>query len=152
MKMGFNFILISPALVGLLLSTATAAVREAEPAHGSDAQRVGAPGPPMPAFDSLPPADRWSLAFFVMRLGHEGEATRGPVAMSLADMAEETDAELKEDLRSAGHPDPAAGVAWVRCYAAFAVLPTGVEIDRVRGLASRAVRARLEGGRAGGGR
>ena len=113
-----------------------------------NALTFGVPGTAMAAFDSLSPADRWSLAFFVMRLGHEGEATRGPVAMSLADMAEETDAELKEDLRSAGHPDPAAGVAWVRCYAAFAVLPTGVEIDRVRGLASRAVRARLEGRRA----
>ena len=39
-----------------------------------NALTFGVPGTAMASFaDALPPADRWNLAFFVFRLGHEGE-------------------------------------------------------------------------------
>ena len=55
-----------------------------------NALTFGVPGTAMASFDALPAADRWSLAFYVFRLGHEGEAGRGPVAMTLADLAART--------------------------------------------------------------
>ena len=40
----------------------------------------GVPGTGMASFESLSPSDRWALAFYVLRLGHEGEPARGPAA------------------------------------------------------------------------
>ena len=36
----------------------------------------GVPGTGMASFESLSPSDRWALAFYVLRLGHEGEPAR----------------------------------------------------------------------------
>jgi mono/diheme cytochrome c family protein len=63
-----------------------------------NALTFGVPGTAMASFDALPAADRWSLAFYVFRLGHEGEPGRGPVAMSLADLAARTDREIRAEL------------------------------------------------------
>ncbi|MEO5761773.1 MAG: cytochrome c, partial [Vicinamibacteria bacterium] len=45
-----------------------------------NALTLGVPGTAMPAFDSLSPTERWDLAFYVLRLGHAGEPSRGPVS------------------------------------------------------------------------
>jgi high-affinity iron transporter len=99
----------------------------------------GVPGTPMASFD-IPPADRWSLAFFVFRLGHEGDRVGEPVAMTLADMALKTDREILATLRAESHPAEALpALAWVRREAAFTEPPAGAGLDRTRGLVRRAV-------------
>ena len=106
-----------------------------------NALTFGVPGTAMASFDVLAPADRWSLAFYVFRLGHEGEKPGQPVAMPLADLAVRTDQELKEALRSLGHPDPDAGVVQARREAAFQEPPAGVGIDATRRLLRQALRS-----------
>lgn len=106
-----------------------------------NALTFGVPGTAMASFDALSPADRWSLAFYVFRLGHEGAEARPPVAMPLADLAIRTDQELKEALRTIGHPDPAAGVVHARREAAFQEPPAGVGIDATRRLLRQALRS-----------
>jgi high-affinity iron transporter len=106
-----------------------------------NALTFGVPGTAMASFDSLAPADRWSLAFYVFRLGHEGAAERPPVAMPLADLAIRTDQELQDALRALGHPDPAAGVVYARREAAFREPPAGVGIDATRRLLEQALRS-----------
>jgi high-affinity iron transporter len=98
----------------------------------------GVPGTPMASFD-IPPADRWSLAFFVFRLGHEGDHVGEPVAMTLADMALKTDREILTTLRAESHPAALPALAWVRREAAFTEPPAGAGLDRTRGLVRRAV-------------
>ena len=89
----------------------------------------------MPAFDVFPVEDRWSLAFYVFRLGHAGGAAAGEAehaAVPLADMAIRSDAEMLETLRREGHPAPAKGLHYVRTEGAFQEPPAGVGIDRTR--------------------
>jgi high-affinity iron transporter len=105
-----------------------------------NALTFGVPGTGMASFDALSAADRWSLAFYVFRLGHEGAPARGPVAMPLADMATRSDRELAQALRREHHPEPDKGVVWARREAAFREPPAGVGLDRTR----RMVRAALE--------
>src|SRR5207253_9613122 len=62
----------------------------------------GVPGTAMASFESLSTTERWALAFYVLRLGHEGEPAPGPVAVSLAEQATRTDAEILDALRAAG--------------------------------------------------
>jgi high-affinity iron transporter len=116
------------------------------PFRAYNALTFGVAGTSMPSFDSLSPAERWDLAFYVLRLGHEDEAVRGPVAVPLADMATRSDREMKEALRREDAADPAAALAWVRREGAFLEAPTGVGIDRTRGMVRKAVSA-LEAGR-----
>jgi high-affinity iron transporter len=106
-----------------------------------NALTFGVPGTAMAAFDALSPRDRWSLAFYVFRLGHDGDATRGPVAMTLADMAMRTDREVKEALQAEGHPAPDEGTAFARLEVAFAEPPAGLGIDRTRSHLRRALAA-----------
>ena len=106
-----------------------------------NALTFGVPGTAMASFDALSAADRWSLAFYVFRLGHEGASARGPIAMPLADMATRTDRELAEALRREGHPEPAEGVVWTRREAAFREPPAGVGLDRTRRMVRAAVQA-----------
>ena len=115
------------------------------PFRAYNALTFGVPGTAMPSFDSLSPAERWDLAFYVLRLGHEDEAARGPVAVTLADMATRSDREMKEALRREDAADPAAAVAWVRREGAFLEAPTGVGIDRTRGMVRKAVSAAAAG-------
>ncbi|HVR71380.1 MAG TPA: cytochrome c/FTR1 family iron permease [Vicinamibacteria bacterium] len=109
-----------------------------------NALTFGVPGTGMASFDTLPAADRWSLAFYVFRLGHEGTPARGPVAMPLADMATRSDRELADALRLEGHPAPAQGAVWARREAAFREPPAGVGLDRTRRMVKAAVQAARE--------
>jgi high-affinity iron transporter len=104
-----------------------------------NALTFGVPGTGMASFDTLSPADRWSLAFFVFRLGHEGDPVGHPAAMTLADMAARTDGEILEVLRSEGRGDPGATLCYIRRQAAFAEPPAGVGVDRTRTMVRRAV-------------
>src|SRR4029077_6014164 len=61
----------------------------------------GVPGTAMASFESLSASDRWALAFYVLRLGHEGQPARGPATLTLADQATRTDVEVLETLRAA---------------------------------------------------
>jgi high-affinity iron transporter len=133
--------------------TPRALTLEPKPARFKDPQRLGelspyriyntltfgVPGTPMASFDILSPTDRWSLAFFVFRLGHEGERVGEPVAMTLADMALKTDHEVLATLRAELHPAALPALAWVRREAAFTEPPAGAGLDRTRGLVRRAV-------------
>jgi high-affinity iron transporter len=110
-----------------------------------NALTFGVPGTAMASFDSLSPSDRWSLAFYVFRLGHEGEAARPPVAMPLADLAIRTDRELTDALRAMGHPDPAGGLVHARREAAFQEPPAGVGIDATQRLLHQALRSARAG-------
>ncbi|HSD30006.1 MAG TPA: cytochrome c/FTR1 family iron permease [Vicinamibacteria bacterium] len=101
----------------------------------------GVRGTAMASFEDLPPADRWSLAFYVFRLAHEGEAAEGPVAMTLADMAARTDREILDLLRAESHPAPEKALVHVRREAAFTEPPAGVGIDRTRAMLRQAVDA-----------
>ena len=111
----------------------------------------GIPGTAMASFDVLPPADRWSLAFYVFRLGHAGGAPakedERAVAL-LADMAFRSDAEVLETLRRERHPAPDRGLHYLRTEGAFQEPPAGVGIDRTRLMLRQAVTA-FDGGRAG---
>jgi high-affinity iron transporter len=109
-----------------------------------NALTFGVRGTGMASFDTLAPAERWSLAFYVFRLGHEGAAARGPVAMPLADMATRSDRELEQALQREGHPEPAAGVVWARREAAFREPPAGVGLDRTRQMVRAALQAAHE--------
>jgi high-affinity iron transporter len=84
-----------------------------------NALTFGVAGTSMPSFDVLSPADRWDLAFFVFRLGHEGEPARGPVGLTLADMAASTDDDLLDRFRRSGQADPGAALAYARGEEAF---------------------------------
>jgi high-affinity iron transporter len=102
-----------------------------------NALTFGVPGTAMASFDALSAADRWSLAFYVFHLGHDGEAASGPVAMTLADLAARTDREVLEVLRAEGHASPERGLVHARREAAFAEPPTGVGVDRTRTMLRR---------------
>jgi high-affinity iron transporter len=110
-----------------------------------NALTFGVRGTAMASFDALSPADRWSLAFYVFRLGHEGQPGRGPVAMTLADQAGRSDREIVEVLKTEGHPDPAQALVHVRRDAAFQEPPAGVGIDRTRRMLRQAVAAAADG-------
>jgi high-affinity iron transporter len=105
----------------------------------------GVPGTAMASFDSLPPADRWSLAFYVFRLGHAGGAPATKederAAVPLADMAFRSDAEVLQALRRDGHPAPERGLHYLRTEGAFQEPPAGVGIDRTRLLLRQALAA-----------
>lgn len=109
-----------------------------------NALTFGVPGTGMASFDVLSPADRWSLAFYVFRLGHDGAEARGPVAVPLADLATRSDRELGAALRLEGHPVPAQGVVWARREAAFREPAAGVGLDRTRRMVKAAVQAARE--------
>jgi high-affinity iron transporter len=105
----------------------------------------GVPGTAMASFDSLSAADRWSLAFYVFRLGHGADPSTGGrtenIGVPLADMAIRSDAEMLEVLRREGHPAPERALAYVRTEAAFQEPPAGVGIDRTRMMLRQALAA-----------
>lgn len=112
-----------------------------------NALTFGVPGTAMASFDALSAADRWSLAFYAFRLGHEGEPGLGPVAMTLADLAARTDREVLSVLEREAHPSPVRGLVYARREAAFTEPPTGVGVDRTRALLRQAVSAYATGRR-----
>jgi high-affinity iron transporter len=107
----------------------------------------GVPGTAMASFGALSPADRWALAFYVLRLGHEGEPSRGPAALSLAEQAARTDPEIMESLRAGGVEDPPRVLAHLRTEAAFQEPPATLALARTRDMLRAAV-ASFEEGRA----
>jgi high-affinity iron transporter len=111
------------------------------PYRAYNALTFGVSGTAMASFESLPPADRWNLAFYVFRLGHQGEPRRGPMARPLADLAGRTDSELLAALRAEGVPDPTGALADLRVEAPFQEPPAGAGIERTRGLVRQALSA-----------
>jgi high-affinity iron transporter len=120
-------------------------LRDMSPFRVYNSLTFGVPGTAMASFESLSPADRWNLAFYVMRLGHEHEARRGPVDLTLAELASGSDRELLEALRAHGHPDPPQGLAEARQEAAFGETPAGIGLDRTRRMIRQAREAFGEG-------
>lgn len=112
--------------------------RALSPYRVYNALALGVPGTAMPAFEALSPAERWDLAFFVLRLAHEGEEASGPVSMTLADLAVRSDDDVLASLRSDGHPAPANGLAFARRESAFAEAPLGLGIDQTRSMVRQA--------------
>ena len=105
----------------------------------------GVPGTGMASFEALSPSDRWALAFYVLRLGHEGEPARGPAALSLADQAVRTDPEIVESLRASGVEDPQEVLVHVRREAAFREPPANLALERTRDMLRAALVAFEEG-------
>ncbi len=87
-----------------------------------NALTFGVPGTAMAAFDALAPAERWDLAFFVLRLGHEGGAAR-EARMPMADLASLSDREVLGALAARGEPAPEAALVHLRREAPFAAAP-----------------------------
>jgi high-affinity iron transporter len=99
-----------------------------------NALTFGVPGTAMAAFETLSPAERWDVAFYVFRLGHEGRQAQGPSMLALADLASRSDRELRDALGAEAHPDPAAGVVHARREAAFAEPTLGEGLASTRRL------------------
>lgn len=111
-----------------------------------NALTFGVPGTAMASFaEAFTPAERWSLAFYVFRLGHEGESAQGPVVMTLADLAFRNDDEVLAQLRAERHPAPEQALVWARRETAFSEPPAGVGLDRTRQRVRQAVDAFAEG-------
>jgi high-affinity iron transporter len=110
-----------------------------------NALTFGVPGTGMASFDTLPPEDRWSLAFYVFRLGHAGRPAAGPTGLGLADLAGLNDREILETLRAEPHASPEAALAYARREAAFVEPPMGIGLDRTRRLVRQAVAAQADG-------
>ena len=115
------------------------------PHHVYNTRTFGIPGTAMASFDSLSPSDRWSLAFYVFRLGHE-PAAGAPPEVDLAEQAARTDAEVLELLRGQGETRPAAALARLRREGPFREPPAAAAVARARGLVKEAV-GRAESGR-----
>jgi high-affinity iron transporter len=107
----------------------------------------GVRGTAMASFEALSPAERWALAFYVLRLGHEGEPARGPVELSLADQAARTDGEVVDALRASGARDVPRALAWVRTEGAFQEPSAGTALERTRAMLREAL-VRFEDGHA----
>jgi len=120
-------------------------LRDLSPFRVYNSLTFGVPGTAMASFEALSPADRWNLAFYVLRLGHEGQTARGPVDLTLAELASGSDRELLQALRAHGHPDPPRGLAYARQEAAFGETPAGIGLDRTRRMIRQARQAFAEG-------
>jgi high-affinity iron transporter len=110
-----------------------------------NALTFGVPGTAMASFDSFSPAERWDLAFFVFRLGHEGEKEQGPVGLSLADLAARSDREIREALRAEHNAAPEAALVHARREAPFTAPHAALGIAKTRELVRSAVSAHAAG-------
>lgn len=90
----------------------------------------------MASFDTLPAADRWSLAFHVIALRHQGRDAGGgellaragdPIAKTPSRLAALSDDELDQFLTPAlpAPADRARAIAWLRVEAPYAASPGG---------------------------
>jgi high-affinity iron transporter len=120
-------------------------LRDLSPFRVYNSLTFGVPGTAMASFELLSPTDRWDLAFYVLRLGHEGEPRRGPVDLTLAELASRSDRELLQALAEQGHPDPPMGLAEARHEAAFGGAPAGIGLDRTRRMVRQARQAFADG-------
>jgi high-affinity iron transporter len=103
-----------------------------------NALTLGVQGTAMPAFEALSPAERWDLAFYVLRLAHAGERATGPVSITLADLAVRSDADVFASLQASGHASPSEGLAFARREAPFAEAPLGLGVDQTRSMVRKA--------------
>jgi high-affinity iron transporter len=106
-----------------------------------NALTFGVPGTGMAAFDALSPAERWDLAFFVFRLGHDGRKAARAAAVPLPELATRTDLELLAALRAGAAPAPAEALAHLRHDAPFSQPPTAAGLAQARALVAGAVAA-----------
>lgn len=120
-------------------------LRSLSPYRVYNALTFGVPGTAMASFEALAPEDRWSLAFYVFRLGHAGAREARPSSLPLADLAGLSDGEILASLRSEAHASPEAALTHLRREAAFGEPPAGVGIERTRRLVKQALAARREG-------
>jgi high-affinity iron transporter len=105
----------------------------------------GVPGTAMASFEALTPEDRWSLAFYVFRLGHADEREGAPTFMPLADLAAQSDGEILSALRAEANAAPEAALTHLRREAAFREPAAGVGIEGTRRLVKQALAARRDG-------
>ncbi len=112
-----------------------------------NALTFGVPGTGMASFDSFSPAERWDLAFYVFRLGHDAEPSLGPVGLTLADLAARSDQEILEGLRAEYHPSPEAALVHARRVTPFTPPPAAASAEKTRELVHAAVSAHAAGRR-----
>ncbi|HEY2945875.1 MAG TPA: FTR1 family protein [Vicinamibacteria bacterium] len=120
-------------------------LRDLSPFRVYNSLTFGVPGTAMASFESLSPADRWNLAFYVLRLGHEGEPARGPVDLTLGELATGSDRDLLRTLGEHGQRDPPQALAYARQEAAFGETPAGIGLDRTRRMIRQARQVFSEG-------
>lgn len=125
--------------------TSASRLENLSPYRVYNALTFGVKGTAMAAFETLSSAQRWDLAFYVFRLGHAGRVARGPLALSLADMAGRSDREILDLLRAEGTPAPAAALAFARREAPFAEPPAAAGLVKTRRLLKEAAAAYAEG-------
>lgn len=113
------------------------------PYRAYNALTFGVSGTSMPSFEAFSPADRWSLAFYVLSLGRPSAAA--PASMTLADMAWLSDAAIVAELRREGHPRPLAGLAYLRATAPFQEPTLASGLAETRARLRRAVAAYIAG-------
>ncbi len=111
-----------------------------------NALTFGVQGTAMASFDTLSPAERWDLAFYVFRLGHEGDATR-PAKLPMSELAGLSNREILATLRSHGEADPAAALAHLRRETPFEAPAAGATAQHAQRLVSDAVAAYAAGRR-----
>lgn len=126
-----------------------AAKRRAQsPYRVYNALTLGVPGTAMPSFDALSSGERWDLAFYVLRLAHEGEKASSPSSMMLADLAARSDDDILTRLKTEGHPSPEEGLVFARRDLAFSGAPLGLGLEQTRALVKKAAglaaRGRIE--------
>ena len=111
-----------------------------------NALTFGVPGTGMASFETLTPEERWDLAFYVFRLGHDHQKQVGPRAISLTEMATDSDDQILARLRSEPGVEPLSALAWIRHEGPFVEPPAGAGVERTRHLLRQA-RAAFEEGR-----
>ena len=105
-------------------------LRDLSPYRVYNALTFGVPGTAMASFDSLTPQERWDLAFYVFRLGHDGAPAEGPFGVVLADLATRSDREL---LAGYGGGTPAERrLAWARQQGPYVEPPAEASVARTR--------------------
>jgi high-affinity iron transporter len=130
-----------------LLDPAPANFRDPERLQGLSPYRAynaltfGVPGTGMASFELLPAGERWSLAFYVFRLGHEGRPLRGPQSRPLGELSSRTDGDLLAALRAEGEADPEGVLSHLRVETPFQEPLAGAGVVRTRSLVRRAVAA-----------
>ena len=107
-----------------------------------NALTFGVPGTAMPSFESLSSEERWELAFYVFRLGHDGEPASDPFALTLADLAGRSNREL---LLSFPGTEASKRLAFARLVAPYSETPTSAGIAATRERLRRALALQRSG-------
>jgi high-affinity iron transporter len=116
------------------------------PFRAYNAVTFGVPGTAMPSYEGLGADERWDLAFYVFRLGHQKTPPARAPSLPLADLSTRSDAELRAALKGGGEPSPEAALAYLRAEAPFQEPPTSAGIERTRNLVRQALATYRSGG------